>query len=77
MREGRRRIVFDLSWLRRFVWRNPYTGSANFDAEAASESEEFRALLNEVWEAGYSAGFVDGDGDSYVETASTSPYRKQ
>lgn len=66
----------NLGFIRRYVQRNPYTGAAVFDESAANASPELRELLSSVWEAGYSAGFVDGDGDSYVESQAVNPYKK-
>lgn len=64
-----------LRFIQKYVHRNPYTGSACFDEGEAEESREFRALLYSVWEAGYEAGFADGDGEAYVESQTQNPYR--
>jgi hypothetical protein len=61
--------------LGRYVVRNPYTGASSLDIGAVMDSRELRELLRDVWDAGYDAGFRDGDGDSYVETQAENPYK--
>ena len=63
-----------LRFIQKYIHRNPYTGAACFDEADAEGSREFRALLREVWEAGYEAGFSDGDGEAYVESQTVNPY---
>jgi hypothetical protein len=65
----------ELGFLQKYVYRNPYTGAALIDVEEISKSSELRALLRSVWESGYSAGFVDGDGDSTVDMQSVNPFK--
>ena len=64
----------ELSWIRRYIYRNPYTGQPVFDEDAALESEEFRKAFGEVWSRGYDSGFDDGVCDSSVETQSRNPF---
>lgn len=64
-----------LRFIQRYVHRNPYTGSACFDEAEAEESREFKALLADVWDAGYNSGFGDGVGDCTVEQAEVNPYK--
>lgn len=66
----------ELSWVRRYISRNPYTGQPVFDEEAALESAEFRNAFGEVWDRGYDSGFDDGVADSSVESQSVNPYRR-
>lgn len=61
--------------LDRYVVRNPYTGASSLDVDALAESRELRDILREVWDAGYDGGFIDGDGDSSVETQAENPYK--
>jgi hypothetical protein len=63
-----------LDFLRKYVERNPYTGGAVFDIEAASKDPSWKRFLATIWTAGYDAGFMDGDGDSYVEQQHNNPY---
>ena len=67
-------LVPGLRFIQKYIHRNPYTNSACFDEADAEGSREYRALLREVWEAGYEAGFADGDGESYVESQTQNPY---
>jgi hypothetical protein len=32
-------------------------------------------MLSLVWEEGYSCGFRDGDGESYIEAQAENPYK--
>lgn len=64
-----------LRFIQKYVHRNPYTGDACFDPAEAEGSGEYLRLLWEVWESGYSAGFSDGDGESYVESQTVNPYK--
>lgn len=63
-----------LRFIRKYVERNPYTGSASVDLEALSADPALRELLRSVWDAGYSGGFDDGVGDCTVEQAHRNPY---
>lgn len=64
----------DIRFIHKHVHRNPYTGGACLDLADVVADPALRELLRSVWSAGYDAGFVDGDGDSTVETASVNPY---
>ena len=65
----------ELSWIRRYVYRNPYTGQPVFDEEAALESAEYLKMNEKVWDRGYDVGFGDGICDSTVENQGLNPYR--
>lgn len=67
-------LAVDFSFIRKYVERNPYTGSASVDLEALSADPTLRAILRDVWDAGYSGGFDDGVGDCTVEQAHRNPY---
>lgn len=64
----------DLSFIRKYVERNPYTGSAGVDLEGVAEDAALKRLLREVWDAGYNSGFDDGVADCTVESQSGNPY---
>lgn len=64
----------ELRFIQKHIHRNPYTGGACLDVADVMADPALRDLLRAVWDAGYGAGFADGDGDSYVETASVNPY---
>ena len=64
----------ELSWIQRYVDRNPYTGAAVFDEEGALASPEYRKMMRGTWNGGYDAGFDDGVADSSVETQTQNPF---
>lgn len=64
----------ELSWIQRYIYRNPYTGAAVFDEEGALASPEYKKTFGAVWNGGYDAGFDDGVCDSSVETQTRNPY---
>lgn len=64
-----------MEWLYKYLYRNPYTGAPRVDLNALESSPELAQMLSLVWEQGYSCGFRDGDGDSYIETQAENPYK--
>lgn len=64
----------DLSFIRKYVERNPYTGAAGVDLEGVANDPALKALLGSVWEAGWEAGLDDGVMDSTVEESHRNPY---
>lgn len=65
----------ELSWIQRYIYRNPYTGAAVFDEAGALASPEYRKMMERPWDGGYDAGFTDGVSDSSVETQTRNPFR--
>lgn len=64
----------ELEFIRKYIERNPYTNSIMLDLPGLGNDPSLRALLRATWDAGYNAGFVDGDGDCTVEQANVNPY---
>jgi hypothetical protein len=72
---GYAELVMDLRWIQKYVVHNHYLGKGIVDVNALEGSPELAKMLSEVWEQGYSSGFRDGDGDSYVESQGENPYK--
>lgn len=64
----------DLSFIRKYVERNPYTGSPVVDLDGIAGDIELRRLLWHVWQDGWEAGLDDGISDCTVEQGHSNPY---
>lgn len=64
----------NLEFIRKYVERNPYTGGFTVDTVRLAEDPALRAILRDVWAAGYGAGADDVILDRTVEQGSANPY---
>lgn len=65
----------DLSFIRKYVERNPYTGGFTLDTSGLEADPALRELLGQAWEAGYWGGFDDGVGDCLAGEQTVNPYK--